>query len=141
MVSCFAYETAEPEPEPQDVLCDPRVESVIDSMNNNLQQTISLPELAGVAYLSQSRFSHLFKTQPGLPPGEYFIRLKMEKTRHLLTTSLLSIKEIMALIGYGTRSNFVDQFRRFFDCAPSEYRKRHLLRNHRFAKTHFVKVA
>jgi len=137
------YETAEPEtePEPQDVLLDPRVQSVIEFMNNNLQQTTSLPELAAVAYLSPSRFSHLFKAQTGVSPVEYFIRLKMEKARHLLTTSLLSIKEIMALVGCGTRSNFVSQFRRYFDSAPSEYRKRHVLRNRRLSKTAFIKVA
>lgn len=124
------YETEEPEkePEPQPLLCDPRVQSVIEFMNNNLQKTISLPELAAVAYLSPSRFSHVFKTQTGVSPGEYFIRLKMEKARHLLTTSLLSIKEIMALVGYGTRSNFVGQFEKYSDCPPSEYRKRTLRR-------------
>lgn len=137
------YETAKSEavPGPQDVLLDPRVQSVIEFMNNNLQRTISLPELAAIAYLSPSRFSHLFKAQIGVSPVEYFIRLKMEKARNLLTTSLLSIKEIMALVGCGTRSNFVSQFRRYFECAPSEYRKRSLLRNRRFSKTAFIKVA
>lgn len=120
------YESAEPETEPeqQPLPCDPRVQSVIEFMNNNLQKTISLSELAAVAYLSPSRFSHVFKTQTGVSPGEYFIRLKMEKARHLLTTSLLSIKEIMALVGYGTRSNFVGQFEKYSDCPPSEYRRR-----------------
>lgn len=123
------------------MLLDPRVQSVIEFMNNSLQQTISLPELAALAYLSPSSFSHLFKAQTGVSPGEYFIRLKMEKARHLLTTSLLSIKEIMALVGCGTRSNFVSQFRRYFEWAPSEYRKRHVLRNRRFSNTATIKVA
>jgi AraC-like DNA-binding protein len=131
----------EPESEPQEMLLDPRVQSVIEFMHNNLQQTIPLPELAAIAYLSPSRFSHLFKTQTGVSPGEYFIRLKMERAAHLLTTTLISIKEIMALVGYDTRSNFVGQFRKYFDCAPSEYRKRALLRNRRFSKTPFIKVA
>jgi AraC-like DNA-binding protein len=140
-----AYDPAEPETEPEtepeDVLLDPRVQSVIDFMNINLQETISLPELAAVAYLSPSRFSHLFKAQTGVSPVEYFIRLKMEKAGQLLKTSLISIKEIMALVGYDTRSNFVGQFRKYFDCAPSAYRKRHVLRNRRVSKTPFIKVA
>ena len=117
------------------------MQSVIEFMNNNLQQTISLNELAGVAHLSPSRFSHVFKAQTGVSPGEYFIRLKMDRAANLLTTSLISIKEIMALVGYDTRSNFVGQFRKYFDCAPSEYRKRHVLRNRRSSKTPFIKVA
>lgn len=124
----LSQEYEAPEPEPNALLCDPRVQVAIDFMNGNLQRKVTLSESARVAYLSPSRFSHLFKTQTGLSPGEYLIRLRMEKARHLLTTSLLSIKEVMALVGYGTRSNFVLHFKRFFDCAPSEYKKRRLER-------------
>jgi transcriptional regulator GlxA family with amidase domain len=59
-------------------------------------------------------------------PGEYLIRLRMEKARHLLTTGFLSIKEVMATAGYDikSRANFVRQFKRYFGLAPAEYRKR-----------------
>lgn len=107
-----------------DDLRDPRIQLVIDFMNANLQRSISLRELAGVANLSPSHFSGVFKIQAGLSPGEYLINLRMEKAHHLLTTSLLSIKEVMALVGYDTRSNFVRHFKRYFHLAPSEYRKR-----------------
>jgi AraC-like DNA-binding protein len=116
-------EAAEYESEPQDERCDTRVQSVIDFMTTNLHRRISLKELADAAYLSPSRFSHLFKTQTGLSAGEFLIRLRMEQARYLLTTGTLSVKEVMALVGYGTRSNFVRHFRRYFDLAPSEYRK------------------
>jgi transcriptional regulator GlxA family with amidase domain len=101
-----------------------RVRIVIDFMNANLQRRISLTELANVVDLSPSHLSLLFKTQTGLSPGEYFRRLRMENARHLLATSLLSIKQIMPVVGYNNRSNFVRHFRRYFDLAPSEYRKR-----------------
>jgi transcriptional regulator GlxA family with amidase domain len=93
-------------------------------MNGNLHRRISLTELAAVANLSPSRFSNVFKSQTRLSPGEYLIRLRMEKARDLLTTSQLSIKEVMAAVGYDTRSNFVRHFRKYFDLSPSEYKKR-----------------
>ena len=80
--------------------------------------------LADAANLSRSYLCTLFKTETGLSPGEYLIRLRMEKARHLLATSLLSVKQIMALAGYTNTSNFVRHFRRYFDFAPSEYRER-----------------
>jgi transcriptional regulator GlxA family with amidase domain len=101
-----------------------RVQIVIDFMNANLHRRIPLTELAGVANLSPSHLSYLFKSQTKLSPGEYLIRLKMETARQLLATSVLSIKQIMAQVGYGHRSNFVRHFRRYFDLAPSEYRER-----------------
>lgn len=113
------------EPEaPENTIGNLRIQTVIDFMNTNLERRVSLSELANVVNLSQSHFSRLFKNETKLSPGEYLIRLRMEKTRHLLATSFLSIKQIMALVGYGNRKGFVGHFKRYFDLAPSEYRKR-----------------
>src|ERR1700686_168725 len=93
---------------------NPRVQIAIDFMNDNFQRRVSLTELARVANLSRSHLSRLFKTETKLSPWEYLIRLRMEKARQLLTTSPLSIKQIMAEVGYDNRSNFVRHFRRYF---------------------------
>ena len=103
---------------------NPRVQVVIDFMNTNLQRSISLSELADLANLSRSHLCRLFKSQTGLSPGEYLRRLRMEKARELLSTSVLSIKQIMAMAGYNSKSHFVHHFRRSFDVAPSEYRRK-----------------
>ncbi len=123
VASLQQYEATERELRPHETPRDPRVQIVIAFMNDNLRRRVSLSELADIANLSPSHFSSLFKTKTGISPGEYLIRLRMEKASHLLTTSQLSIKEVMALVGYDTRSNFVRHFRKYFDVAPSEYRK------------------
>jgi transcriptional regulator GlxA family with amidase domain len=109
---------------PQSTIRNPRVRIAIDFMEANLHRRISLAELAEVANLSPSHLSRLFKIQTTLSPGEYLRRLRMEKSRHLLATTLLSMKEIMATLGYKSRSHFVRHFRRSFRLPPSEYRKR-----------------
>jgi AraC-like DNA-binding protein len=103
-----------------------RVQTVIDFMDANLHRRVQLNELAKVANLSPAHLSRLFNIQTGLSPGEYLIVMRMEKARHLLTTSLLSIKQIMAMVGYNVRSRgvFIRQFKKCFDLTPSEYRKR-----------------
>lgn len=108
---------------PQNRTRNLRVELVIDFMNANLQRSISLTELAGVANLSPSHVCRLFKTHTGLSPGEYLRRLRMDKARHLLSTSVLSVKQIMAVAGYNSKSHFVRHFRRSFGLTPSEYRR------------------
>jgi transcriptional regulator GlxA family with amidase domain len=102
---------------------NPIVRMAIDFMKANLHRRISLAELADAAHLSPSHLSHLFKTQTGFSPGEYLRRLRMEKARHLLATSQLRIKEIMAMAGYNSKSHFGRHFKRSFGVAPSEYRK------------------
>lgn len=108
---------------PERAIRNPRVELLIAFMIANLQRSISLTELAGVANLSPSHLCRLFKTQTGISPGEYLRRLRMEKARHLLSTSVLSVKQIMAVAGYNSKSHFVCHFRRSFGLTPSEYRR------------------
>ena len=108
---------------PESRIPNPRVRDVTDFMNANLHRRTRLAVLAGAANLSSSRFSRAFKPQTGISPGESLRRLRMENARHLLATTLLSIKEIMAMAGYNSKSHFVRHFRRSFGLAPSEYRK------------------
>lgn len=92
-------------------------------MNANLERKVSLRELADAAKLSESRLSHLFKSQTEMSPGAYLMRLRMEKARQLLATSLLSIKQVMAMAGYYNKSHFTHHFRKAFHLSPSAYRK------------------
>jgi AraC family transcriptional regulator len=95
-------------------------------MNANIQRKITLPEMAELTNLSPNHFCRLFKSETGLPPLQYLTKLRMEKARHLLVTSFLNIKQIMAMTGYDARSrgNFGKQFRRYFGIIPTQYRKR-----------------
>jgi AraC-like DNA-binding protein len=100
-----------------------RVKVVIDFMNANFQRRLSSDELAEVARLSADYLSRLFKIETKLTLWEYLIRLRMEKARELLETSLLSIKEVMAAVGYDSKGHFARHFRRWFGVSPSEYRR------------------
>jgi len=109
---------------PKTTTRNPRVKVVIQFMEANLERKISLDDLADAASLSRSYLCTLFKTETGLSPGEYLRRLRMEKASRLLATTLLSIKQIMAMTGYANRSDFVQHSRRYLDCTPTEYRNR-----------------
>ena len=109
---------------PRSTTRNPRVKVVIQFMEANLERKISLDELADAANISRSYLCTLFKTETGLSTGEYLRRLRMEKAGHLLATTLLSIKQIMAMTGYANRSDFAEHSRRYLDCTPTEYRTR-----------------
>jgi len=47
----------------------------------------------------------------------------MQKARHLIETSFLRIKEVMALVGYSDASDFVHQYKSTFGIAPSVSRR------------------
>jgi transcriptional regulator GlxA family with amidase domain len=108
---------------PEGAIRNARIRIAIAFLESNLHRKITSSELAEVANTSSSHLSRLFKSETGLSPGEYLRRLRMEKARQLLATSLLSVKEIMGAAGYNSKSHFVRHFKRSFRLTPSEYRK------------------
>lgn len=103
---------------------DLRVRAAIHFMKANIHRALNLGKIASAVNLSPTHISHLFKIEAGIPPGEYLIRLRMQAAQKLLATSLLSVKEVMAAVGYNNRTSFLRQFRRYSNTTPTAYRIR-----------------
>lgn len=78
---------------------------MIEFMSANVNQRISSGDFGREVRLSAAQVSRLFKKETGISPSEYLIRLRMERAAHLLSNSLLSVKEIMATTGFGNRGH------------------------------------
>src|ERR1051325_10955989 len=74
--------------------------------------------------LSAPYFCYLFKTIVGVPPAKYLKSLRMQQAATLLTTTFLSVKEIVRRVGLADESHFVRDFKRRFGRTPSEYRQK-----------------
>lgn len=101
---------------------DRRVEAALQLMKGNLQQKTDLSDIAACVNLSESRLSHLFKTETGVSPAKYLKRARMERARQLLETSFLSVKQVMAAVGINDSSHFVRSFKNAFGLTPTDYR-------------------
>lgn len=91
-------------------------------LRENIDQKLSLDEMANHARLSVSHFSQLFKQQIGYAPMEYFINLKIQHACHLLDTTHLPIKTISYQLGYEDPYYFSRIFRKVMGCSPKAYR-------------------
>src|SRR2546425_7405926 len=99
---------------------------VIDHMQANLGKKITLADLCrliGLSPSSPSYFINMFKAEAGIPPGEYLMRLRIEKAAELLATTFLSVKQIRIEVGYYS-GDFQSYFRRYYGMTPLEYRRR-----------------
>lgn len=99
-----------------------KVQAVIDFMNANIDRNIAMTDVASLVNFSDTYLSRVFKIETGITPSQYLARLRMEKASHLLKTTFLSIKQIMAAVGYNSKSYFSKHFKRHFGVTPSEHR-------------------
>ena len=96
-------------------------------MEGDPSRNFTLGKMAESVNLSAPYFCYLFKTITGVPPAKYLKSLRMQEAAMLLTTTFLSVKEIVTRIGITDESHFVRDFKRLYGMTPSEYRHSALL--------------
>ena len=104
-----------------------RVKRVIELMQRDPSRTFTLGKMAESVNLSPPYFCYLFKSITGVPPARYLKSLRMQQAATLLTTTFLSVKEIVRRIGLTDESHFVRDFKRLYGVTPSEFRNGALL--------------
>ena len=98
------------------------INRVIMEMNENYTNEYNPEYYANICDMSISGFYHKFKRVIGVSPKKYFIKLKMEYTKELISFTNLSIKEIAAKFGYENPMYFSYVFKQATGLSPSEYR-------------------
>ncbi|MEH6633417.1 MAG: AraC family transcriptional regulator [Halopseudomonas aestusnigri] len=102
---------------------DPRIKRAIEYIEDNLDQPITLDELASVSAMSRYHFAKMFKDLTSLPPHRYLAVRRIEQAKLLLMSSSLSTAEIAYKVGYNSQSNFTQTFRRITGITPAKYRE------------------
>ncbi|WP_126594252.1 helix-turn-helix domain-containing protein [Dictyobacter aurantiacus] len=102
---------------------DPRIQSLLQMMAENLKTQYDLKTLAALVALSPSRLSHLFKQETGNSLINVLIALRLDKATRLLEFSNLTIATIAEEVGFSSPFYFSRQFHQRFGQSPSEYRQ------------------
>ncbi len=100
------------------------VEHAIQVMHTHMHEVLSLEDLASVAYLSPSRFKHVFRHLIGIPPGEFLSALRLQAARRLLLTTPLSVTDICFEVGYSSMGSFTSRFTHLVGLSPRLLRQR-----------------
>lgn len=99
-----------------------RINKVIDFINANLGEELSLQKLAELSNFSPYHFHRITRAFLREPIGAYITRLRVEKAAELLRFSTKSIQEIAFDQGYETPSSLSKAFQLFYGISPTEYR-------------------
>jgi AraC family transcriptional regulator len=100
-----------------------RLSRVLNYVESNLTQDITVDQLAAVAALSRFHFSRMFKVATGYPPSRFIGRRRLELAKSLLAEGG-SIADIAQLCRFSTDSNFARAFRRATGLTPAQYQYR-----------------
>lgn len=97
-----------------------RVQEFIDA---NLEEDLSLAELAEVADLSQYHFARAFRKSTGQTPQHYLMEQRIERAKQLLAKEDLPIVEVSLQTGFKNQSHFTTLFRKFTKLTPKNWRE------------------
>lgn len=99
-------------------------ERVIGFMRENVENNLSLEQLAKQFNLSPSHFSVRFQQETKQSPIKYFITLKIEKACQYIELTNMKISEIYPKLGFQDAAYFSRIFTKIMGIPPSRYRER-----------------
>lgn len=101
---------------------DKRLIRVLDYMNRNFSEQLTIERLAREAAVSKFHFTRLFHQATGVTPHRYLSDRRLFVGRRLLETTDSSISEIAAKCGFARPSYFATAFSKKYGMSPSDYR-------------------
>lgn len=102
---------------------DARIAQVIAHLHAHSSARLPLAEAAAMAGLSPDYFSQLFKTETGMTFRRYALEVRLERARHLLEETTMSVSEIARALGYDEVFLFSRQFKARYGLAPTLLRR------------------
>ena len=92
-------------------------------INDNLEQDLTLAEIAEAAGLSQFHFARAFRRTTGLTPQQYITQKRIERAKSLLSEGILPLVEVSLRAGFKNQSHFTTLFRKFTRMTPKAWRE------------------
>ena len=92
-------------------------------MNENINSTVDLKQIANDLNVSYSLFRKRFKEYTGISPLQYYMQLKIKHAQDLLLNTSSSIKIIASETGFENLFYFSKIFKKITGYSPSNFRK------------------
>ena len=108
---------------------DARMREIMQYVLANLDQEISLNELADRMFVSTSTLSRIFKKNTGVYFADYVMQLRVKTALGLLKYSEQNMTQIAMTAGFSNSASFNRAFRKIMGTTPTEYRDKYRNQN------------
>lgn len=105
-----------------DIEYNERIASMLEYINSNLKENLSIENLAGKFYINKYFLMHKFKTETGYTLHNYIQQKRLLKASTLIKQGK-QISEVCEECGFGDYSSFIRAFKKVFDLSPRDYYK------------------
>lgn len=104
---------------------DEAIKKAQDYIEKNVQEKITIDELADYVSVGRRSFERRFKQATNNSVWEYIQRIKIEAAKRQFETSRKNINEVMYDVGYTDTKAFRDVFKKITGLTPIEYRNKY----------------
>ncbi|EXL09879.1 AraC family transcriptional regulator [Aquamicrobium defluvii] len=99
-----------------------KVLTIIELMEANLSEPLSLIEIADHVDLSRRQIERLFRSEMGRSPARYYLEIRLDRARHLLIQSSMPVVEVAVACGFVSASHFSKCYRELYARSPQQER-------------------
>lgn len=97
-----------------------KVMKAIEIMRAAIEEPKKLSEIADEVGLSVRQLERLFQSVLNASPSRYYITTRLERARHLLRQTDMSVTEISVLCGFASPTHFSRAYRKVYNVPPSK---------------------
>ncbi|WP_370377527.1 helix-turn-helix domain-containing protein [Catenulispora sp. GAS73] len=99
-------------------------ERAITTMHERLSEPVTVDDMARAAMFSKFHFTRMFQRATGVSPARFLSALRLQRAKHLLTSTTMTVVDISVLVGYNSVGTFSSRFSRSVGLSPTDYRRR-----------------
>ena len=108
-------------PSPRGKLNAFQLRAVLECIESQLADDVSLLTLAQRAHISPFHFARLFRATVGVPPHRFVLRLRLERASRLMKAGKMTLAQIALECGFHDQPHFTRAFQRRFRMTPAMY--------------------
>ncbi|MBO68085.1 MAG: AraC family transcriptional regulator [Acidiferrobacteraceae bacterium] len=101
----------------------PKLVEAVELMESNIEEPMSLDELAGHVGISRRQLERIFRKHLNCVPTRYYLEIRLRRARELLLSTPRSIVEVAFACGFVSPPHFSKCYREFFNISPRDDRR------------------
>ena len=100
-----------------------RLARIVEHIRKNLDTSLAVGTLSGIAQMSQSHFSKMFKLSTGLAPHQFVLQERINRSKELLRQDDAKIVAVALEVGFENQAHFTTVFGNFVGMTPRQFQR------------------